>query len=98
MINNYNPQNSPPNQDRNNFFPNTYRPPSPYYLNQEMNNGYYSQYSNIPIDRMTPSPLSLQTAKMNNMKTNKSVKTGISKTLSILFLPSNFFLRCRYKW
>ncbi|CAF0919427.1 unnamed protein product [Rotaria sp. Silwood1] len=81
MITSYNPQQSlscsPPIQDGNIFFPNTYRPPSPYYLSQEINNGYYPQYPTMPIDRMTPSPLSLQTNKMNHIKSNKNIKTDI---------------------
>ncbi|CAF2399637.1 unnamed protein product [Rotaria sp. Silwood2] len=81
MITSYNPQHSlscsSPVQDGNNFFPNTYRPPSPYYLPQEINNGYYPQYPPMPIDRMTPSPLSLQTNKINHIKSNKNIKTDV---------------------
>ncbi|CAF3330310.1 unnamed protein product [Rotaria socialis] len=47
---------------------NLFRSLSP--LSQEMNN-YYSQYSNMPMDRMTPS------LKINNIKANKSLKTDI---------------------
>ncbi|CAF3619076.1 unnamed protein product [Rotaria sordida] len=82
MMTSYNPQHSlsssSPIQDGNNFFPNTYRPPSPFYLSQEINNVYYPQYSTIPIDRMTPSPLSLQINKINHIKSNKNnIKTDI---------------------
>ncbi|CAF1276252.1 unnamed protein product [Adineta steineri] len=79
MMTGYNPQcSSPILQDGNNFFPNTYRPPSPFYLSQELNNGYYSQYSNIQMDRMTPSPLSIQLNKLNHIKSNKNnIKTDI---------------------
>jgi RNA recognition motif-containing protein len=64
-----------PIPDGNNFYTNTYRPPSPFYLSQEMNNGYYPQYPNLPLDRMTSSPLSLQTNKINPIKLNKNIKT-----------------------
>jgi hypothetical protein len=76
MITSYNPQCSSPISDGNNFFSNTYRPPSPFYLSQEINNGFYPQYPNISLDRMTPSPLSLQTNKINHIKTTKPIKTG----------------------
>ncbi|CAF0781138.1 unnamed protein product [Adineta ricciae] len=69
-------QSSSPLPERPNYFPNTYRPPSPFYFSQDLNNGYYSQYPNLPMDRMTPSPLSLQLNKMNQMKSNKNIKTG----------------------
>ncbi|CAF2134547.1 unnamed protein product [Rotaria magnacalcarata] len=81
MLTSYNTQNQLPCsssvQDGHNFFPNTYRPPSPFYLSQELNNGYYPQYANLPVDRMTPSPLSLQVNKMNNMKPTKTIKTDV---------------------
>jgi hypothetical protein len=81
MITSYNPHSSlpcsSPIPDGNNFYPNTYRPPSPFYLSQEINNGYYSQYPNMSMDRMTSSPLSLQTNKINPIKSNKNLKTGI---------------------
>ena len=38
-------------------------------LSQDINN----YYSNVPIDRMTPSPL-----KNNHIKSNKNIKTGNS--------------------
>jgi hypothetical protein len=69
---------SPPIPDGNNFYTNTYRPPSPFYLSQEMNNGYYPQYPNLPLDGMTSSPLSLQTNQINPIKLNKNIKTGLS--------------------
>jgi len=47
--------------DNQNFF----HPPSP--SSQNMNN----YYSNVPMDRMTPSSL-----KINHMKINKTIKTG----------------------
>lgn len=73
---NYNPHSSSsPIPDGNNFYSNTYRPPSPYYFSQDINNGYYSQYSNINLDRMTPSPLSLQIN--NKIKSNKTFKTDL---------------------
>ncbi|CAF5084673.1 unnamed protein product, partial [Rotaria socialis] len=57
MLTSYHTQNQLPCpsslQDGHNFFPNTYRPPSPFYLSQELNNGYYPQYANLPVDRMT---------------------------------------------
>jgi hypothetical protein len=80
MITGYHPQHSlscsSPIPDGNNFFSNTYRPPSPFYLSQEINNGYYSQYPTVSMDRMTPSPLSLQLNKINPIKSNKNIKTG----------------------
>jgi len=86
MITNYHP-------DGNNYYSNTYRPPSPYYYSQEINNNnYYSQYPNISMDRMTPSPLSL---KINNIKsTNKNLKidAGINGEIPKLYctnLPDN---------
>jgi hypothetical protein len=48
--------------------PNIFHPPSP--LSQDINN-YYSQYSNVSIDRMTPTSL-----KMNHMRINKNIKSG----------------------
>ena len=83
---NYNLQScSSPISDGTNMFTNTYRPPSPFYLSQEMNNGYYPQYSAIPFDRMTPSSLSLQTNKINNStKTNKNIKIGIIVIVHLL--------------
>ncbi|UJR36432.1 hypothetical protein I4U23_029155 [Adineta vaga] len=77
MLAGYNAQHSSAVSDGNNFFSNTYRPPSPFYLSQEMNNGYYSQYPNLSMDRMTPSPLSVQLNKMNSIKSNKNLKTDI---------------------
>jgi hypothetical protein len=62
---NLRPQSSsPPIPENQNYF----RPPSP--LSQDMTN-YYSTYSNLPIDRMTPSA-----TKMNHMKLNKNIKAG----------------------
>ncbi|CAF0962349.1 unnamed protein product [Rotaria sordida] len=49
---------------------NLYRSLSP--LSQDMNN-YYSQYSTIPIDQMTPASL----LKTNHIKSNKNLKTDI---------------------
>ena len=62
---------SSPIPDNSNMF----RPPSP--LSQDMSN-YYSQYSNIPLDRMTPSA----TTKLNHMKLNKMMKTGKSNAMA----------------
>jgi RNA recognition motif-containing protein len=91
MITSYNPQSS--SSDGNNFFSNTYRPPSPFYLSQEINNSFYPQYPNIPLDRMTPSPLSLQTNKINHIKTNKTIKdVGTNGEIPKLYctnLPEN---------
>lgn len=81
MMTGYNPHSSltrsSPLPDGNNFYSNTYRPPSPFYSSQEMNNGYYSTYPNLPLDRMTSSPLSFQTNKINHIKLNKNIKTGL---------------------
>ena len=89
MITSYNPQpslsHSSSISDGNNFFSNTYRSPSPFYLSQDVNNGYYSQYSSMPTDRMTLSPLSLQANKINHIKTNKNIKTGTSELCVIFF-------------
>jgi RNA recognition motif-containing protein len=93
MITNYNPHPSlscsSPISDGNNFYSNTYRPPSPFYFSQEINNNnnYYSQYSNLSMDRITQSPLSFQTNKINPIKSNKNIKQGKN-----LFLKINYFL------
>lgn len=79
-------------QDGNNFFPNTYRPPSPFYLSQDMNNGYYTQYSTMSLERMTPSPLSLQTNKVNPIKSTKPMKTGMKIALDKYL----FLYKCRF--
>jgi hypothetical protein len=97
MITNYNPQQSlscaSPIPDANNFFSNTYRPPSPYYLpSQEMNNNnyYYSQYTTTSMDRMTPSPLSIQP---NPIKSSKNIITDIS-----IVFNEFYSFRYWYKW
>jgi len=95
MISNYNPHASlscsSPISDGNNFYSNTYRPPSPFYFSQEINNNYYSQYPNLSMDRITPSPLSLQTNKINPIKANKTIKTGRNLSLKINFFSYLFF-------
>ncbi len=96
---NYNPHpSSSPKPDGNNFYSNTYRPPSPFYLSQEINNGYYSQYPNLSMDRMTPSPLSLQTNKINPIKSNKTLKTGTKINFCIQIFKILFSERYWWQW
>ena len=87
MMTNYNPRSSPI-PDGNAFYSNTYRPPSPFFSSQDMNNAYYSTYSNLPLDRMTSS---LQTNKINHIKLNKNIKTGSSTHTFLFFFETKTF-------
>ena len=67
---NHRPPSSPPPPIPENS--NLFRPPSP--LSQDLSD-YYSQYSSIPLDRMTTAN------KLNAMKLNKPMKAGMSSRM-----------------
>lgn len=74
---NFNAQHSSPLTGANNYFSTNFRPPSPPFHNssQDITSAFYSPYHSLPpIDRMTPSPLSMPSNKFNPMM--KSTKTG----------------------